>query len=270
MNATPRLFAIFLSFFSSRLPSPLTRERSRISSDKNYFLYASDIRKNIGIISLLRELGSNFLFTNSMIEADVYFFIPWLTINLIRVLDMSKWKRHPNKFLRFQKFLLQHDCRCYFHLKCWQARTYKMFVLPEITWCEISLILSRPASVSYWIIIAPIFGAYESIEETNEHKARRKNSSNPYSLFNERPCDYEWLRVLIMRARIRRKSKRKRWKEERCATTAVVRQNIRCTYVIVPINKLEGPTGFSMTAVRCHNCRWYHKCETTNGKRPYI
>lgn len=33
-------------------------------------------------------------------------------------------------------------------------------------------------------------------------------------------------------------------KKERERPTAAVCQNIRCAYVIVPINKLEGPTGF--------------------------
>lgn len=166
---------------------------------------------------------------------------------------MSKWKRHANKFLRFQVFLLQHDCRCYFHLKCWQARTYKMFALPEITWCEISQILSGLASANHYS--AQFWRLRNDRAGERVHEIRRKSWSNPCSSLNERPCDYEWLRILITRARIRCKSKGERRKEERCTTTAAVRQNIRRTYVIVPINKLEGPTGFSMTAVRCHNCR---------------
>lgn len=78
----------FYHFFSIAVALSFNAwKRSRVSRDENYFLYASDIHKSIGIISLSRELGNNFLFTNSMIESDVYAFLfRLLTINSIACL----------------------------------------------------------------------------------------------------------------------------------------------------------------------------------------
>lgn len=168
---------------------------------------------------------------------------------------MSKWKRHANKFLRFQAFLLQRDCRCYFHLKCWQARTYKTFALPEITWCEISQILSRPVSVNNYS--AHFWRIYGSIGKAREYETRRKSLVRVIP--SARRLTTVWLRVITSLNHASTNVKvKERDGRERCATAAAVRQNVRCAYKLscqLTNWKVRiGRTGFSMTAVRCHNC----------------
>lgn len=109
---------------------------------------------------------------------------------------------------------------------------------------------------SLGIIIARIFGVYGSIREASEHETRRKSLAR---VIRARRLTTVWLRVLIMQARIRCKSKRKRWKKRD------VRRQQRRFVRIYDAYKLScqltnwkvriGRTGFSMTAVRCYNCR---------------
>lgn len=125
-------------------------------------------KKIIEIISLSCEARKHFPFHKFNDWSRRVFFYSVINDRFNRVLDMSKWKRHANKFLRF---LLQHDYRCYFAIL--SADRHE-----RVTWnCLVRNFLNffekfPPPCDDY---STDIFGVHESIREVSEHETRGKS-----------------------------------------------------------------------------------------------
>lgn len=207
-----------------------------------------------------------------MIEADVYvyFVSPWLTIDSIACSIRVNANDTLINFFTFQVFLLRHDRRCYFHPKCWQARTYKTFALPEnhLVWDFSNIIKTR---LSVRIIIAHIFDVYESIGEAGERETRRKKSIAVWAIRARRLTNDRVITSLnhasastgVRSEGERDARKGDAWRRWRRLVRIYGARTLSCQLTNWKVRLDSRWRPFVAITV----ARWYHKCETSAKKR---